>query len=234
MKLAGTLKKDEPVCINSIISSLQELSILIFFCPFLWMLTLSCKLILHWAWTQIRTFHSNLSHQIGMGGGGSWSQHPSSVWGWACTGCLKINLRNWSCRLQLVSDKTNVCLFLKVKACFELMRQTLMESINPEVPAVGMALHGWDARVWSNLEQNGSSYQLQTCTNSCFSLWNLGVEVALKGGIASTSEYESELTVKDNISHLYASKHVSSCWWWWWCLSAVRGFSLKKLLILIG
>lgn len=84
-----------------------------------------------------------------------------------------------------------------------------------------------DARVWLNLVQDGSCSQLQTWTNSCFSLLNPVVEVALKGQMASTGLYKTELI---NILRLHASKLVSSC-----CCKCLCGLCLDLLLsIFIG
>lgn len=118
--------------------------------------------------------------------------------------------------LEFTNTETNVSFFLKVRACVELMRQILIECFKADAPAAGMALHGWetlasDSAVCRTVPATSCRHELIPASL----LWNLVVEVALEGRIASTSEYKTEFIVKVNILHFffYTSKHVSSCCW---------------------
>lgn len=213
------------------ISSLQELSILTFLLPFLLdahaFLQTHPTLGLDSNWT----FNLNLFRQIGMGGDGCWSQHLSSM-GRICVCWLfedkyeKLIMQPW------IHEWWNKCqiVFKGLSVCW--VNETNLGRLHLTWRVSSRNGFAWmrDARSWLNLEQNGSCYQLQTWTNSCFSLWNLVVEVALKGWIASTSEYETELIVKVNILHFYTSKRVSCCCWRCWCGVCID-LVLKNLLV---
>lgn len=121
-------------------------------------------------------------------------KRPSSVGRICVCSMFKDECEHWLCNREFTNEKTNVLLFLKVTACSALMRQILIECIK-----LTFQLPEWLCMVerrsdlWLKLVQNGSPCQAQAFTNSCFSLWNLVVEVALKGWFASTSCYSWSL-----------------------------------------